>query len=366
MSWFDHEYYGSTLPQWIAAFSIGFALALAFYYVRRIVANRLRARAARTVTRADDLLAEIFARTYFVFLFILALYLGLQYLDLPSRFARLVDRILVLALLLQIALWGNRAIKWWLSGAPTKTPGADAASTTTVAVLGFTARVALWAFVLLMVLDNVGVDITALVAGLGIGGIAVALAVQNILGDLFASLSIALDKPFEVGDFIIVGNEMGTVEYIGIKTTRVRSLTGEQIILANADILNSRIRNYKRMSERRIQFGFGVVYETPPDALARVPDMVRAIIEAQKDTRFDRAHFKSYGESSLDFEIVYFVKTPDYNKYMDIQQAINLALLRCFQAEGIVFAYPTRTLYVADVASGELDEGGERAESSKA
>lgn len=346
MNWLDDKYYGATLPEWAAALGAAVALAFVLQYVRGLVVRRLRAQAAGGVTRIHGLFADVLAKTHFVFLLVVATYLALQYIELPPRVGRIVDRVVVLALLLQIALWGNRMIKWWLTGSATAARAVDASSATTVSVLGFIARVALWSVALLMILDNLGVDITALVASLGIGGIAVALAVQNILGDIFASLSIALDKPFVVGDFIIVDDDLGTVEYIGIKTTRVRSLSGEQVIFANADLLKSRIHNYKRMAERRILFGFGVVYETPLETLERIPGMVRAIVEAQPLTRFDRAHFKDYGESALNFEVVYYMKTPDYNVYMDTQQAINLALFRRFKEEEIRFAYPTQTLYL--------------------
>jgi len=200
--------------------------------------------------------------------------------------------------------------------------------------------------ILLLALDNMGVDITALIAGLGIGGIAVALALQNVLGDLFASLSIVLDKPFVIGDFIIVDDLLGTVERIGLKTTRVRSLYGEQLVFSNSDLLNSRIRNYKRMFERRILFSIGVTYQTPHEKLATIPGIIREVIESQEQVRFDRAHFKEYGDSALKFEIVYYVLVPDYNTHMDIQQAINLAIVRRFEEEKIEFAFPTQTLYL--------------------
>jgi small-conductance mechanosensitive channel len=198
----------------------------------------------------------------------------------------------------------------------------------------------------LLALDNLGFDITALVAGLGIGGIAVALAVQSVLGDLFASLSIVLDKPFVIGDFIIVDQYLGTVEHVGLKTTRIRSLSGEQVIFSNSDLLTSRVRNFKRMYERRIVFEVGVTYQTSYENVAAIPSMIRSIIEAQGETRFDRSHFKSYGDSSLVYETVYYVRSPDFNVYMDTQQAINLALYQEFAKRGIDFAYPTRTLYV--------------------
>jgi small-conductance mechanosensitive channel len=222
----------------------------------------------------------------------------------------------------------------------------DPAGATTLTALTVLARIGLWAALLLLALDNVGIDITTLVAGLGIGGVAIALATQNILGDLFASLSIVLDKPFVVGDFIIVGDLLGTVEHVGLKTTRVRSLSGEQLVFSNADLLGSRIRNYKRMVERRIVFSLGVTYQTSEEQLASIPGMLRGIIAAEPGVRFDRAHFKEYGDSALTFEVVYFVLDPDYNVYMDTQERINFAIFRRFAGDGIDFAYPTRTVHL--------------------
>jgi small-conductance mechanosensitive channel len=226
----------------------------------------------------------------------------------------------------------------------------------------------LWALLTLVALGNLGVDITALVAGLGVGGVAVALATQNILGDVFASVSILLDKPFVPGDFVIIDDYMGTVENIGIKTTRIRSLGGEQIVFSNADLLRSRLRNYKRMAERRVVFRLGVVYQTTPETLKHVPDILREIVEAQDGTRFDRSHFVSYGDFALVFETVYYVVSPDYNRYMDINQAINLEIARRFADTGIEFAYPTQTLLVqkappsptAGVREGSRGGQGER------
>jgi len=203
-----------------------------------------------------------------------------------------------------------------------------------------------WFVVILIALDNLGVNIKTLIAGLGIGGIAVALALQNILGDLFASLSIILDKPFVIGDFIIINEYLGTVEHIGLKTTRIRSLSGEQLIFSNSDLLKSRIRNFKRMYERRVVFTIGVLYQTPYEKLCRIPKMIREIVEGNDQVRFDRAHFKEYGDFSLKFEIVYWIQNPDYNLYMDIQQTINLEIYKKFEASRIKFAYPTQTLFL--------------------
>ncbi len=334
--------FGNSLTDWLIALGIAAGALLLLALLRRAVPSWLAQYARRTETRVDDAIAEMLAATRPAFLLAVALYLGAQYLALPAKAGHIVDGVAVVALLLQAGVWGQHGIAIALR----LKKETDAAGATTLSVLGFVGRIVLWSVVLLMILDNLGVNITALVASLGIGGIAVALAVQNILGDIFASLSIALDRPFAIGDFIVVGDALGTVEYIGLKTTRIRSLSGEQIVFSNADLLKSRIRNYKRMTERRVVFGFGVVYQTPYDKLERIPAMAREAIDAQPKTRFDRAHFKEYGDSALVFEAVYYVLDPDYNAYMDTQQAVNLALFRRFQAEGIGFAYPTRTVHL--------------------
>jgi len=209
--------------------------------------------------------------------------------------------------------------------------------------------------VLLGMLSNLGVNITAFVASLGVGGIAVALAAQNILGDLFASLAIVMDKPFEVGDFIVLGSVSGTVENVGLKTTRIRSLGGEQVVMSNTELLKQTVSNYKRLAQRRIVFTFSVTYGTTPELLAEVPGIVQRAVGSSSRLRFDRAHFKGFGDSSLDFEAVYIVLDPDYGIYMDEQQRINLELMRELAARGIRFALPSRTLYMVPPAEEQGD-----------
>jgi len=201
-----------------------------------------------------------------------------------------------------------------------------------------------WVIGIVFLIDNLGYDITTIVAGLGIGGIAIALAAQTILGDLFSYIVIFFDKPFRPGDFIVIDDKMGSVEYIGIKTTRIRTLGGEQLICSNTDLTNSRVHNFKRMQERRVVFSFGVEYDTSSEKLRKISGIVKEIITSKEDIRFDRAHFKSFGAYSLDFEVVYFVLSDDFNKYMDIQQDINLQLFELFEKEEIVFAFPTQTV----------------------
>jgi small-conductance mechanosensitive channel len=209
--------------------------------------------------------------------------------------------------------------------------------------IGTTAKVIVWGLVIVTALEWVfRIAVGSLLAGISIGGIAVALAVQNILGDLFAALAIVLDKPFDVGDTIQVDQVIGVVERIGLKTTHVRSQSGEQIIIGNGDLLKSRIRNFKRMYQRRIAFTLDLTHATPPEVVARVPRMLQDIVTAQQPVKFDRSHFARYTESSLQIETVYYVLDPDYNRYMDVQHAINLEVLRRFAAEKIDFAVPTR------------------------
>ena len=212
--------------------------------------------------------------------------------------------------------------------------------------MAWLARLMIWAATLLFVFDNLGINITAFVASLGIGGVAIALAAQSVLGDAFSSFAIFMDKPFQVGDFIIVGDLLGTMENVGFKTTRIRSLGGEQLIFSNSDLTSSRIKNYKRMRERRIVFSVGVVYQTPVEKVKAISPMIKRVIDEHQNARFDRAHFKSFGDFALIYEVVFYVLRPDYNTYMDVQQSINFRLMEEFQKAELEFAYPTQQLYV--------------------
>jgi small-conductance mechanosensitive channel len=329
----------------LIAFGIAAAVFLGLLLLRQLIVSRLGRIAQRTATGADDFVVELARRTRPLLMAVLSLYAGSLYLALPPGQARTFKTVAEVAVFLQVSLWASVAIDFWLDRQRRRLEH-DPTSVALGGVLRFVAKLVVWSILVLVALDNLGVDVTALIAGLGIGGVAVALALQNVLGDLLASLSIVLDKPFVIGDAITVDDVTGTVEHIGLKTTRLRSVNGEQVILANGDLLKSRIRNWKRMAERRVVLAFGVPYQTPAGAIERIPAIVRSIVEGQDLTRFDRAHFKGFGASALDFEAVYWILTPDYNAFMDRQQAINLALLRAFESEGICFAHPTPTLVV--------------------
>ena len=328
-----------------------FALALALL-VAVPLAVALARRLASGLLRNGIPAAVVRATNHWVLLPV-ALYAAALSLELPPRLDRVAALAALIALLLQGGLWASRALGCWFELRFRDARARDPDGATTLKLIGFAAQGALWLLVGLLALDQLGFDVTALIAGLGIGGVALALAVQNVLGDVFACAAIALDKPFVVGDFIVVDGLRGTVESVGLKTTRVRSLDGELLVFSNADLLKSRVRNFKRMLERRIQFGIGVTYGTPAGKLRCIPGWLREAVEAEPKARFDRAHFKGYGESSLDFEIVYYVLEPDYNLYMDVQQRLNLAIYERFAAEGVEFAFPTRTLHVKHDASNE-------------
>jgi len=292
---------------------------------------------------ADDLVATMLCKTYLLIILILSAYLASLALELTARQHLVISRIAIAALILQLAIWGDTLLRAWRDH-EVAGDGRKASRT----IFCFLLRLTLWVVAFLMVLDNFGFNITALVASLGVGGIAVALAVQNILGDLFASLSIMLDKPFEIGDFIIVGDVLGSVEHIGLKTTRLRGLGGEQVIFSNGDLLKSRIHNHKRMETRRVAFVLRVAYGASDAQLTRVPQLIREVVEAEPMAAFERAHFFNYGEWSLNFEVVYHFQSPDYIGHMDTQQAILLEIYRRFEREQIRFAHPLSIVRMAD------------------
>jgi small-conductance mechanosensitive channel len=340
------------------AFAIVLGVLLALALLRYAGSRLADALAQRSSAPFHRVARDTIRATRLWLLLPVALFVGASELRLPAKLEHVIDLTAAVALMLQVGVWGNRFIRRWFDEKSARPAGVDGDTVTAFELISFVARMAMWAVVVLIVLNHLGVNITALVAGLGIGGVAVALALQNVLGDLLASLAIVLDKPFVVGDSIGVGEVSGQVERVGIKTTRLRSVEGEQLVIANADLLKSRIRNFRRMTERRVKVALGIGYDTPHDKLAAVPDILREIVMAEGRVRFDRAHFKGFGDSALLLEIVYFVLDRDYTVYMDVQQAINLAIARRFQSEGIAFAYPTRTLFLRH-DSTPVEPGGE-------
>jgi len=345
---FQQIYFQNRVLDYMVASGIFLAIVLLISILKRFVIKILNSFASKSSTKIDDQFVEAFQnkiRPFLNLLYFGAFYLGFSQLNIPSALEKIVN-IAIIAMLIffgvrfALSIFSYFLENYWIKKEK------NATRITAIRGIETFLRILIWAIAFIVLLDNLGIQVSALIAGLGIGGIAVALAAQNILGDLFSYFIIFFDHPFEIGDFIIIDSFMGSIESIGIKTTRVRSLGGEEIIFSNTDLVNSRLRNYKRMRKRRILFKFGVIYKTNLEQLKEIPVIVTEIINQVNGTTFDRVHFAAFGDFSLDYEVVYYVNTRDYNRYMDIQQEINFRMKEEFEKKGIEFAYPTQTLFL--------------------
>jgi small-conductance mechanosensitive channel len=330
--------------------------------LRNIFVKRLKLWARKTETKLDDALLRLIERGIIPLLYLGVFYVAIGNLELQAMLQQVVDALVlivatVFGIRLIVSLSEYLLRLYWYTR---HREGADVQRILDVLLPAI--KAATWAFGIIFVLDNLGFDISAVLAGIGIGGVAVALASQGVLQDLFSYFSILFDRPFDLGDFIIVDDFMGTVQHIGIKTTRIQSLSGEQVVISNKDLTEARIRNFERMTRRRVVFKFGVLYETTQDQLQVIPEIVQQAIEGIEQTAFDRAHFSEYGDFSLNFEVVYYVLSNDYNLYMNIQQQINLQLKQKFESRGIEFAYPTQVLYLSGLAEAQPIKVGEQLE----
>lgn len=339
------SYFGNTMQSYLVALGV-FVVALLFFKVlKNRVFIKLEEWAKKTKTDLDDEMIRTLETIPRMLYFIAALYIAFQFLALHSVVEKGAEVILIILLIYWATKVVSELIEYSLYKVAKKQDGKRQKNTTYFA-LSLMARIVLWSTGLLLILSNLGVNISALVASLGIVGIAIALAMQNILGDIFSSFSIYLDKPFEIGDFIIVGEHQGTVKKIGLKTTRIEALQGEEIVISNNELTSSRVRNFKKMKKRRIVFELGVSYHTPHKTLNKIPKIMKKLIAAIKKTNFDRSHFKSFGDHSLNIETVYYLESSDYKEYMDTQQKINLAVVDAFEKEGIEIAFPSTTVYL--------------------
>ncbi len=351
MGFLDTVFLGNPVRAWLWSAGLLLLASGAIAIGPRFIGKQIVRISRRTKNDLDNAVAAALGATKTGLLLVAAVFFASRVLTLPDRVSGWLANLAIAAVLIQISFWTIAWLEVILQSWKRRRWGDDPAVDSSMRIVRYLLKIVIWAIVLLLLLENLGVDISALVAGLGISGIAVALALQSILGDLFASLTILLDKPFVIGDYLAVDDLSGTVESIGLNSTRLTSLTGEQLVFSNRDLLQSRIRNYGRMEERRVRFQVGVVYGTPPDVLEKIPGMIRAAIESHEPARFDRSHFKEFADSALIFETVFYMTVPDYNSYMDVQQLVNLELLRRFATEGIEFAYPTRHLYLESVGA---------------
>lgn len=356
MNVLDLIYYGNTIRAWIIAVLVAGVCFTAFEVVKGALLRRHTRFGGAVAEGADEAFRAMASRTRAWWLLVFAAYIGSRLLFFPSYVEEKIRAVVIIAIAVQGALWTVAVLDVLQRRSVDRRLAEDPSTVTMVRFLGFAGRVLAWAFFVLLALSNLGVNVTPVLTGLGIGGIAVALAVQNILGDLFASLSIVLDRPFVVGETIEVGGLAGAVERVGLKTTRLRGGDGEQIVFSNADLLKSRIRNLGRARGRRVFFGVGVAARTPHEKVARVPEMVREIVESQAGARFVRAQLRRIGAAAFDFEVVYDVFGADAEA-LEIQQDVQLALVRRFEEAEIAFADTTHPLRVVPIGepAGDLE-----------
>jgi small-conductance mechanosensitive channel len=348
-SWSQLELAGNPVMNWLIAIALALVTAVALRAVQGFLISRLSRRATRTATRVDNVLLDVVRATSPWFHLAAGILIGREAVELTPGVQNVLRIAGALVIGLQFGRWAQTAVVEAVGLWASTREGSQSA--TLAAGLKFLGRLVIWTLVLLAILSNMGIELSAIIAGLGVGGVAAALAVQSTLGDLIAGVSMYFDRPFDIGDFIIVDDFLGTVQKIGARTTRLASLGGEEIVFANGDLARARIRNYARMKERRVVFSFGIEYNLPAEKVEQARNIVVEAVRAREGVRLDRAHFKEYGAQSLVYEVVYYVLSPDYTTYMDHQHAINMTLYTRFEAEGIRFALPTRTVFMKPVES---------------
>ena len=343
------QFLSNTGFQWAIAFALLVGTTLVIKLFKVVIIARLKHLATKTETDLDDIAIGIVDGIGKVFYVVVSVYVALLYLDTPQWLSQVTNLLLVVAIVYEVIQGLTSVVnffaKKYLDGEDGGGDG-NKQNDALVNMLRIVAKVFLWIIGLTIILSYLGVNITSVVASMGIGGLAVALAVQNILADIFSSFSLYMDKPFEVDDFIVVGNSSGTVEKIGMKSTRLRALTGEELVISNKELTTARVQNYKRMKKRRVAFMLGVTYETPHKLLKKFPNIVKEEVKAVADTQWYNCYFKSYGPSSLDYEVIFFVKSGDFDKYMKVLEKVNLAIFKRAEKEGISFAYPTQTIHL--------------------
>lgn len=330
--------YYNTIKEWSVAFGIFFGICLVVQLFRYLVVKRLKVLAGHTTTGVDDFLIEVIRTSLVPALYFVAAYAGMKYLQLPEKVYNTAHTVLLVMFTFFVLRIITSAMKFFVFSYLDKKEDSEIKKKQANGILVIV-NVIVWILGFVFLLDNMGRDVTALIAGLGVGGIAIALAAQAILGDLFSYFVIYFDRPFEIGDSIALDDKSGTVEYIGLKTTRIRTLTGDQLIVSNTNLTNSRVHNYKKMIERGVTFRLTVTYQTTNEQLEAIPGYIQAIIEGIDGLRFSRAHFSSISASGLDFDTLYYVQSQDYREYMDKQEQLYRALVKKFREEGIEFSY---------------------------
>lgn len=340
--------FNNTVLDYLIALGVFILGLIVLKIFKIIVLAKVKEIVDHTITEFDDLIINTFDSVGGPFYFFFSLFFALKFINTPDIVSKTVYYILLILGVYYVVTGLQNIIDYGFKKLLKKRQQDDKGKFDPHIINLFRkiSRIILWSIAVLIFLQNLGYDITALIAGLGIGGIAIAFALQNILSDIFSSFTIYFDKPFEVGDFIIIGNDMGTVKQIGIKSTRIQTLQGQELVVSNKELTETRVNNYKKMKKRRIVFEFGVVYRTPTEKVKKIPQIVKKIIDDIEITDLDRVHFNKFGDSALNFEVVYYLNSSEYNDYMDTQQDINLKIKEQFEKEGIEMAFPTQTIFL--------------------
>ena len=344
---FQFSFAGNTIGAYTAALFVFFLVYIVLLVFRKGVLNKLKGLAEKTKTDFDDLLIEVVSAVGTPFYLFLSVGIALQFIEYPLWTKSIGYWIALFVIVYSVMKALSRVIDYFLEKIIEKRSKEDGTfDLSVVKLLGKGLKGILWAVAILLVVQNLGYDITALIAGLGIGGIAIAFALQGILSDVFASFSIYFDKPFRTGDFIVVGTDMGTIKHIGLKSTRIQALEGEELIMSNKELTEARIKNYRGFEKRRMSFSFGIKYETPTEKIRAIPQMVKDIIGKIELAEIYRIHFTDFGDFSLNFGVVYYIASGACWVHKEARRAINIALMERFEKEGIEFAYPTQTVYI--------------------
>lgn len=348
----DFNFWGNSGQDYLHSLLIFLGALIVFKLVQFVIIKRIEMVTKKTDTDIDDFLMTLIKSIKPPFYFLVSLYIASRFIEIKAVVSSFIDTIIFIALILQIVLILQRVIDYasykiiQSASKNNENEQEDMEEEAVINTVGRVLKFLLWSVAVLFVLSNVGVNVTSAIAGLGIGGIAIAMASKDILSDIIAAITIFIDKPFKVGQFVQIGDSMGTIQHIGIKTTRIETLQGEELVIPNQDIANSRIQNYKRMDRRRVSFDLGVVYGISSGKLKKIPVFIKEIIESFDKTEFDRSNFAKYGDFSLNFETVYYINSADYGEYMNVQEKINLAIYKKFEEEGINFAFPTQTVII--------------------
>ncbi len=346
-NWFDSSLILGNTPEAYGLAIVAFCAALALLYiVKNIGIARLKVLAQKTETDLDDLVVCLIEKFRWFEYQIAAFYVATRYLQRAPAFDKALKLVILLVFTYRAITMAQELLSYWINKIAAQRQLSGTAKTSVVHSTQVILRTVVWVAAMLFVLDNLGVNISAVLTGLGIGGVAVALAAQAILGDLFNFFVILLDKPFNIGDFVTSEAVSGTIEHIGLKSTRIRSVSGEMVVVSNSNLLGSRIRNYKDLTKRRVLFKTAVVYGTSPELLKTIPSIMRKAVESRPKAEFDRCNLYNCGDFSLDFETVYYTTEPNYNAYMAAHEQVLLSILEGFASAGIKTAYPTQTVFV--------------------